>query len=301
MPAQLSNRQNPSFEANTADASDKFLTHDRECCIRPSPEYASGDSQRQGTLYCEEIDSDSSSSHHLLQSTAASARPSCRRRAALDSDSDPEQVPTQCQEGMAQLLTQGPSTSVYTFDVSDSDHASDADTPQAGPSLQLESFPSNAAACQRGKRISDCSVIVLDSSDEEELASCRRRDHLPCRCVSLRVSVSECVCVCVCLCVCERERECVCVSVCVCWGEGALHSSWCTIFCSPVGSPGVHSHDCLLAMKEGRGGGGSQPLHCSMCTYSPQHTPECCNMLIQATHYALAFMPFGILVDGPEL
>ena len=180
--AQLSNRQEPSHEANTADARDRAVTQSLGSLIKPTPEDASPDSQRHVTLYCEESDNDSSSSSdQFLQSTAASARPSCRRRAALDSDSDPEQLHTQRQEGVAQLLTQGQKPSVYTFDMSDSDHA---DTPEAGPSFPLEALPLNGAAFQRKKRVSDHNVIVLDSSDEEEdVVSCRRHNHLLCRCV----------------------------------------------------------------------------------------------------------------------
>lgn len=186
---QLSNQQEIPYEVDTVDTCDRGLTQELECCIRSTPNDAATASQRHVTLYCEESESDSSSSHQVLKSTAASARPSCRRRAALDSDSDTEQVSTQCQAGVAQLLTQGPCTSVYTFDVSDSDHASDADTPQAGLSLPLEALPSMVVACQRQKRVSDHSVILLDSSDEEEVvASGRQYNHLLCRCVSVCVS-----------------------------------------------------------------------------------------------------------------
>ena len=198
--AQLSNRQEPSHEANTADACDNALTQNLDRCIRPTSEDASTDSQRHVTLYCEESDNDSSSSDQFLQSTAASARPSCRRRAALDSDSDSEQVHTECQGGVAQLPTQGQNPSVYTFDLSDSDHA---DTPEVGPSFPLEALLLNGAACQRKKSVSDHNVIVLDSSDEEEdIVSCRRHNHLLCRCV--RVCVLQgawpiCLCTLFCL------------------------------------------------------------------------------------------------------
>ena len=185
--AQLSNWQEFSHEASTADADDRALTQDLECGIMPPPEDASTDSQRHVTLYCEDSDNDSSSSDQLLQSTAASAK--SIRRAALDSDSDPEQIPTQCQERVAQLLTQGPATSVYTFAVSDSDHASDVGLPQAGPSLPLDASLANGAACQRKESVSDHSVIVLDTSDEEEnVVSCRRHNYLLCRCVSVCMS-----------------------------------------------------------------------------------------------------------------
>ena len=186
--ARLSNQQESQHQADAAAAYGRAYTEDLEC-IRPTSKDAAAPSQSQLTLYCEESDRDSdsgssSSSHQVLQSTAASARPSCRRRAALDSDSDSEQVCTQRQEGLAQLPAQGPSTGVYTFDVSDSDHASDQDTPRASPRLPLEALPSRAAACQRENSVSDCSVIVLDSSEEEEHgASCHRYNYLLCRCV----------------------------------------------------------------------------------------------------------------------
>ena len=187
--AKLSNQQEFPCQADAAVAYRRAYTEDLECHIRPTSEDAAAPSQSQVTLYCEESDSDSSNSgHQVLQSTAASARPSCRRRAALDSDSDSEQVPTQCQEGLAQLCTQGPSISVYTFDVSDSDHASDADTPPAGPSLPLETLLSDAAASRQENRVCDGNVIVLDSSDEEEYgASSRQYSYLACRCVLVHV------------------------------------------------------------------------------------------------------------------
>lgn len=175
---QVGNQQESPDQADAAAACGTNLTQDLECYVSPTPEDAATASQSQFALCCEELDSDSnssSSSHHVLQSTAASARPSCRRRAALDSDSDSEQVSTQYQEGGTQLLTQVPSTSVYSFDVSDSDDASDADSPRAGPSLPFEASLTSAAVHQHKQGVPDQNVIVLSSSEEEDdVASCRQ-------------------------------------------------------------------------------------------------------------------------------
>ena len=185
---QLDNQPESPHQADAAAACDRNLTQDLELCVRPTPKDAATASQSQFTLFCEESDSDSSSSssHQVLQSAAASARPSCRRRAALDSDSDSEQVPAQHQEGGPQLRTPVPSTSAYSFNVSDSDDASDADKPQAGSNLPPEASLSSAAVHQQKQGASDRNMIVLSSSEKEDgVASCRQnRDHL-CRWVGV--------------------------------------------------------------------------------------------------------------------
>lgn len=126
---------------------------------------------KKDTVSFEGSESTSSSNDGVLQSTAASARPSCRRRAALDSDSETEQTPGQSQqEGSYQL----PCTSAYDFDVPSSGHRSIADAPQGNAA------PSTVAA---DKRPLSSNVIVLESSDEENkmMTSCSRNSYLLCR------------------------------------------------------------------------------------------------------------------------
>ena len=122
--------------------------------------------------------SSSSSSDTFLQSTAASAKPSCRRRPALDSESENDQTPGQSEAGLYQL----PSTSAYDFALLSSGHRGVAGTPEAGASFSLNATPPANIAVQR--QLSSRSVIVLDSSDEEEedkMTSCCRNSYLLCR------------------------------------------------------------------------------------------------------------------------
>lgn len=181
--AQSGNQQDCHHHADAAAACARQVTQDPACCISLTAVVEGAASQSQVTPYCEDSDSDNSSSHRVFQPTAASVRPSCRRRAALDSDSESEQVASQCQRGATQLIP-APLTSVYSFDVSDYEHDSDIDTLGADSSLPLEASPSNATVHQHHKGASDPSVIVLDSSDDEaNVTSCRRNSYLLCRCV----------------------------------------------------------------------------------------------------------------------
>ena len=180
MLAQVSNHESTHHQTDAVAASGESIPEDRECL---TPKVKAAASQTVITLCSEDSDSDSSSSQRVLQSTAASARPSCRRRAALDSDSESEQVSAHRQKANTQLLPQVPSTSVYTFDVSDSEESNDADTPVAatGTHSSLEASPAHAASCQPEQA---ASVIVLDSSEEGNALSRRRHSYLLCsRCV----------------------------------------------------------------------------------------------------------------------
>ena len=130
----------------------------------------------------EESDSDSNSIGNVLQLTAIPARPNCRRRAALDSDSDTEQVATPSQQESTSPLLNAPSTSAYDFDASDSGHTSDADAIRARSNLSLSAACGGFVADAQQKSVS--SVIVLDTSDEEADLARRRRhnSYLLCRC-----------------------------------------------------------------------------------------------------------------------
>ncbi|KAL3138892.1 hypothetical protein ABBQ32_005715 [Trebouxia sp. C0010 RCD-2024] len=135
-------------------------------------------SQTLITLCPDGSDSDSSSSIRVLQSTAASARPSCKRRAALESDSESEQVSARHQKAITQLLPQVPSSSVYNFEVSDSEHTSDADTPvSSGSCSPLEVSTAKPASCQPEK---GAALIVLDSSEDDNATPWRRHSYLLC-------------------------------------------------------------------------------------------------------------------------
>lgn len=176
--AQLGSHDATHHQTDAAAACGRSVLEDVESCTSKLKAAAS---QTLITLCSEDSDSDSSTSQLALQVNAASARPSSRRRAALDSDSESEELSRHCVNG-ATLPPQMPSTSVYNFDVSDSADTSDADIPDTDTGLRspLEAPAPVRAGYQpeQGR-----SVIVLDSSEDDNAASCRPHSYLLCRCV----------------------------------------------------------------------------------------------------------------------
>jgi len=115
--------------------------------------------------------SSSSSDGDLLQCTAASAKPTCRRRAALDSDSDTEKSNTQQSRQDICMALHKQSPSVYDFNMPGSSQSDSAASMQgdgtSSPSRHAaQSTRLLSAAAQSQKRMS--SVIILDSSDDND-------------------------------------------------------------------------------------------------------------------------------------
>lgn len=110
---------------------------------------------------------DSSSSDDDLQYTAASAKPTCRRRAALDSDSDAEQAETERSLPFPSLASQTQSGAAYDFLIASSSDTGDSDSAEAqditSPSYTAQSLQSISTGGQRQSG----NVIVLVSSDDD--------------------------------------------------------------------------------------------------------------------------------------
>lgn len=111
----------------------------------------------------------SSDDDNIVPFMAASARPSCRRRPALDSDSDHESVNSQYSSGSTPLPLQEQTASAYDFTITSpgsSRHASatlESSTAQSYSHMlgQSQSISIGAQAQQQHS-----GVIVLESSDD---------------------------------------------------------------------------------------------------------------------------------------
>ncbi len=110
---------------------------------------------------------DSSSSDDDLQYTAASAKPTCRRRAALDSDSDVEQAETEHSLPFPSLALQTQSGNAYDFLIAGSSQSGDSDGAEAqditSSSYTAQPLQSIGTSGQRRSG----NVIVLVSSDND--------------------------------------------------------------------------------------------------------------------------------------
>ncbi len=110
---------------------------------------------------------DSSSSDDDLQYTAASAKPTCRRRAALDSDSDVEQAETEQSLPFPSLALQ--TQSAYDFLIASSSQSGDSDSAEAQDitSPRYTSQPLQSIGTF-GQRQSGNVVVLVGSDDDSD-------------------------------------------------------------------------------------------------------------------------------------
>ena len=140
------------------------------------------DDERDGDLLVVTSDSDSSSIDDLIVAGAASAKPSCRRRAALDSDSDSEQGALLCTDSSSthaglqapelSSATRQNSRSVYDFSACSPDEESclegrlhDRATPASSPEPAKGQQTGASRKVKSRQRSND--VIVLSSSTDD--------------------------------------------------------------------------------------------------------------------------------------
>ena len=145
------------------------ITVDSNGTLSPGSDYRGPAGYSDPDLCATAPDSSSSSDNDLLLGTVASAKPTRRRRAALDSDSDsdqPECNPSSCSPSQP-LHTQ--LSNAYDFMVpgecSSSDDAFSGDSEVVGTSAALT--PGPLPSLSPSRHLHGRSVIVIDSSDED--------------------------------------------------------------------------------------------------------------------------------------
>lgn len=106
----------------------------------------------------------SSDDDNIVPFMAASARPSCRRRPTLDSDSDHESVNSQYSSGSTPLPLQEPTASAYDFTIASPGSSRHASTTAQSYSHMLGPLQSISIGAQAQQQHSG--VIVLESSDD---------------------------------------------------------------------------------------------------------------------------------------
>ena len=120
---------------------------------------------------CATPDSTSSSDNELLLGTVASAKPTCRRRAALDSDSDSDQPQCNLPSHSPSQPLQTQLSSAYDFmipgECSSSDDALCDDSWVRGTSARHKAVPLPLLSPHDQLHRRPRSVIVLDSSDDD--------------------------------------------------------------------------------------------------------------------------------------
>ena len=109
----------------------------------------------------------SSSSNDDLQYTAASAKPTCRRRAALDSDSDVEQAETEQSLPFPSLALQKQSGAAYDFLIASSSQSGDSDSAEAQDITSSRHTAQPLQSISTGGQRQSGNVIVLVSSDDD--------------------------------------------------------------------------------------------------------------------------------------
>ncbi len=109
----------------------------------------------------------SSSSDDDLQYTAASAKPTCRRRAALDSDSDAEQTETERSLPLPSLLLQTQSGTAYDFLIASSSQSGDSGSMEAQDITSPRYTAQPLQSISTGGQRQSGNIIVLVSGDDD--------------------------------------------------------------------------------------------------------------------------------------